>query len=79
MTIDQFVLFIGDRIANPLILLMMAVALVYFVWGVFVFVKDSSSPDAREKGKQHIIWGLLGLLIMVAAYAIIEIALNTVF
>jgi len=56
---------------------MFALALVLFLWGVFEYIKNADSPEDRQKGTQHIIWGLVGLFIMVSVWTILEIALNT--
>lgn len=77
MTLEVFLATLANVIVNPLIRLLFAVALVVFLWGVFEYIKDSDSSDGREKGKKHIIWGIIGLLIMVSAYSIINIALET--
>ena len=64
-------------VVNPIIAILFAVALAYFLWGVAVFVGKSGESAAREEGKKHIIWGLIGMAIMVSAFAILRIALNT--
>lgn len=66
-----------ELILNPLIILLTAIALLVFLWGVFQYVSNASSGEAREEGRKHIIWGIVGLLIMLSAYAILQIALNT--
>lgn len=60
-------------ILNPLIGLMFAVALAVFIWGIVEFIWNSGSEDKRTTGKQHIIWGLVGLLIMSTVAGIIQI------
>lgn len=77
MTLDEFLILLADEIVNPIIALLFAVALLVFLWGVFQYIKGSDNPEQRKTGTQHIIWGLIGLSIMVSAYAIINIALNT--
>ena len=57
---------------------MFAIAAVYFAYGIFEFIKDSDSADAREKGKQHIIWGLIGMFIMVGVFFITDVILGTI-
>ena len=74
---DQFINTLTTVIVNPIIRLMFALALVVFLWGVFEYIKNAGSPEDRKKGTQHIIWGLVGLFIMVSVWAILEIALNT--
>jgi hypothetical protein len=77
MTISQFLDILAETILNPLINLAFAVALVYFLFGVYKYVKYAGSPDKRKEGSKHIIWGLVGLFIMVSVWTILEIALNT--
>lgn len=77
MTVSVFISKLAEVILNPLIRLMFAVAIVVFLWGVFGYIKNADSPEERKKGTQHIIWGLVGLFIMVAVITILDIALNT--
>ena len=73
----QFITTLSDVIINPLIRLMFAAALVYFLWGVFQYVRNADSSEDRKTGGRHIIWGLVGLFIMVSVIAILEIATDT--
>lgn len=68
---------IVDVIVNPVIYLMFAVALLVFLWGVAEFVRNSNDSAGQSKGKTHILWGLIGMAIMVGAFAIIRLALGT--
>lgn len=68
---------IVEVIVNPIIFLMFAVALVVFLWGVAEFVRNSNDSASQSKGKSHILWGLVGMAIMVSAFAIIRVALGT--
>ena len=60
-------------VLNPLIYLMFSVAIAVFIWGIIGFIWNADNESARETGKQHIIWGMVGLLIMSAVAGIIEI------
>ena len=64
--------FAGD-VANRLIPLLIAAALVVFFWGVIVYVAKGD-PKA---GTPIIIAGLIGLFVMVSVWGIIRIAQNT--
>ena len=64
-------------ILNPLITLAFAVALMYFLYGVYEFIKESDSEDARSKGREHILWGIIGMFIMISVYGIIRVLLTT--
>jgi hypothetical protein len=69
---------LADEILNPAIMLMFAIAIVVFLWGLFQFIYHADDPGAREDAKQHILWGVIGMFIMVSAYGIIYLTLNTV-
>lgn len=73
----QFVARMNEVIINPLIFLLFALAVLYLLFGLFVFVANASNEDAREKGKRHMMYAVVGLFIMLGATAIIRILLNT--
>lgn len=53
-------------------MLLMALAVAYFLYGVMMFVKDQSSEDAQVQGKRHMVWGVIGLAIMVSVWGILN-------
>lgn len=68
---------INEAILFPLITLMMAVALLMFLYGAFEYVKGAASESDREKGKRHLLYGTIGMLIMLSALSILYIAATT--
>jgi hypothetical protein len=68
---------IEGLIINPLIGLLFALALVMFLWGLAQSIISSDSEEARTKGKKHMVCGIVGMFIMVGAYAIVNILGNT--
>ncbi len=68
---------IQSAILFPLMMLMFAVAILVFFWGGFQFVTNADNDQGREAGKQHMLYGIIGLLVMISAYAILKVALNT--
>ena len=75
--ITQFVGKIDKLIVNPLIILMFAAGLLYFLYGVFQFLMNADDAEARETGKSHMLWGVLGMFIMFAVFALLHIIQNT--
>ena len=76
-SVDETIRKINKAILNPLIALLFAIAAIYFAYGLVEFIKDSDKPDAREKGKQHIVWGLIGMAIMASVFFIMQLILGT--
>lgn len=67
---------VNQYIINPVIILMFAVALVYFLYGLVGFLSTNSDKD-RTVGKDHMLYGILGMFIMVSVFAILRIIANT--
>ncbi len=65
-------------ILNPLIGLMFVVAFTFFIWGIIEFIWNADNEEKKTAGKNHIIWGLVGLLIMATVKGILEILQNFV-
>lgn len=72
-----FLATLNEVILYPLITLMLTVALVVFLWGSFQFIANAGNSGKREEGRRHIMWGIIGMLIMLSAYAILTIAAGT--
>lgn len=73
----SFVEKFNEVILFPIITLLIAVALLVFVYGSFQYVANAANPAARAEGQKHIMWGIVGMFIMLSAYAILSIAANT--
>lgn len=68
---------INRVIVNPVIILIFSLALIYFVYGLLVFLINNDNQEARTAGKTHMLSGVLGMFIMIAVYAIMNIILST--
>ncbi len=68
----------NELILNPVIVGMFALAVLLFIYGVFKYVKNSDSDDERATGRRHMIWGIVGMFIMISVFGIIQVILNTV-
>ena len=77
MNIDQFITKLTQVIVNPTIILLFAIATVVFLWGVLVFIQNAESPEKRKEGSMKIMYGLIGMFIMISAFAIANILFNT--
>ncbi len=73
----SFVSTLNEVIFYPLIALLAGVAFVIFLWGCAEYIMNANNPAAREKGVKHITYGIIGLVVMMSAWAILEIAAAT--
>ncbi len=57
------------------ILFLLATAV--FIWGVILYISAGGSEDKAKKGRGYIIWGIVGLTVMVAVWGIVKIITTT--
>lgn len=74
---SSFVAKVNTIILFPLIALLSAIALLVFIYGCAIYILNAESDTAREEGKKHITYGIIGLVVMLSAYALLNIAAGT--
>ncbi len=74
---ESFLTNVNKLIVNPLIGLLFALAIVYFLYGVMEFVGNAENEEARTTGKSHMVWGIIGIAIMLGVWGILNIVINT--
>lgn len=77
-SVDTFIKKINTYIINPVISFLIVLAIAYFLYGMFQFIKNGDSSDEREKGQKHMIWSSIGLFIMIGVFLIMKIILGTI-
>lgn len=70
--IDEF-----GNIATLIIILLMVVATVVFIYGVLKYILAGGSEQRKKEGQSMIMWGLIGLFILVAMWGLVIILENT--
>ncbi len=68
---------IEEVILFPVLSFMLALALLYFLWGAYEFVANADSDSGRDTGKSHMMYGIIGMVVMVSALAILRLAAGT--
>lgn len=69
---------VSTNILNPIIAILFSVALAYFIYGVVAFIWNPDSEEAREKGKRGMLWGVIGMFIMVSVFGIMRFLINSI-
>ena len=76
---DALITFVGkvvDLIINPFIVLLFTAALFLFFLGMVQFILGASDETKRHMGKRHMVWGVIGLFIMVGVFGIMAVLLR---
>lgn len=76
-SLDTFLANANRLIINPIIYLLFAIALVYFLYGMVEFIAGADNEEKRMTGKSHMLWGIIGLGIMLGVWSILQIVINT--
>ena len=75
--VDSFISKLEQYIVNPLITLLFALALVFFVYGVFEFISNAENEEKKTQGKSHMLWGIVGITIMMGVWFILHLVTDT--
>ncbi len=59
----------ANQLINKLIPFVITLALLVFLWGVLTYV-FSTGDDARKEAKSYMIWGIIGLFVMVSVWGL---------
>ncbi|MEK7090123.1 MAG: hypothetical protein AAB930_00895 [Patescibacteria group bacterium] len=72
-TVTGIMAVIKNQILTPLTALLFVVATVIFLWGVVEMIASGDNEEARSTGRRHMIWGIIGLFIMLSAITIVKV------
>jgi len=64
------------QILNSIVPILIALAVVYFVWGVVSFV-IASDEEAKTTGRNRIIFGIIGLAVIIGMWGLVNVLRNT--
>jgi hypothetical protein len=65
-----------SNVLNFAIPVLVTLAMVYFVWGVVTYV-IASDEEAKSTGRNRMIWGIIGLVVIVGVWGLVSILANT--
>jgi len=68
---------INTYIVNPLLLVVFALGFFMFVYGLVEFLWKLNEGGENSEGKKHMVWGIVGMLIMVSVYGILDVVTGT--
>ncbi len=69
---------INRVVINPLIILLFGLAVVYFIYGLTKYLISPDNEEVRKSSKSHMLWGIIGMFIMVSVFGIINLIINTI-
>lgn len=77
MDFKDFVTFLVLDFIEPVMWLIMSLAVVYFLWSIAQVVINSDNMDQREELKKRAVWGIVALFVMTSVWGLVNILVNT--
>jgi hypothetical protein len=72
---DLFAQFVNN-ILTPLYQLLLGLSFAYFLFGAMMYMWRMDQEEVREKARQHLLWGTIGLFIMFSIGGLITLFTN---
>lgn len=54
-----------------------ALATLMFIYGGFMMITSGGNPEAVQKGQKTVVWAIIGLVVVLSSYGIMEFVFNT--
>ncbi|MCK9344930.1 MAG: hypothetical protein M0P64_02245 [Candidatus Pacebacteria bacterium] len=70
-TVPGLIAFLKDALSTATVLIL-AAAVVYFLWNVFGFVMAAGDSDKRAEKQSGIIYGVIGIAVMVSIWGLVN-------
>lgn len=74
---QDLLVYFGCIVNGSIIPLIFTLAMAMFIWGVVQYVINDQEEAKRSKGKQFMIWGIIGLTVMIGVWGLVRIVGTT--
>lgn len=64
-------------IISLLIPILIGLTVAVFIWGLYRYIPSAASEEDKIQGKKFMIFGILGLFVMISVWAIVGVILGT--
>ncbi|MFA6295336.1 MAG: pilin [Candidatus Paceibacterota bacterium] len=65
------------QIGNLVIYFLVALAVIYIVYNVVMYIVKGDNPEEKSKAGLNVLWGIVGLFIIVSIWGLVGILTNT--
>jgi uncharacterized membrane protein YidH (DUF202 family) len=66
-----------QSVINLIIPFLVGLAVLVIIYGIFGFVSSAGDEEARATAKQFIIWGVIGVFLMLSVWGLVTILVNS--
>ncbi len=65
-------------LSRSVVPLLIAIAVVAFIWGVISQVLNPDNEEKKKQGKQFMIWGIIALFVIISIWGLVGILSKTI-
>lgn len=76
---EELINFLVFDLLNPIIFLLGSIAFLVFFWGVARYIFSAGNDDAKEYGRNIMLYGIIALFMLVSLWGLAQIVKNTFF
>lgn len=69
----------GLKILSWTVPILISLALVAFMWGVLKYILPAGDEGKMKEGRQMMIYGIIGIAVMVSVWGLVNLVIETVF
>lgn len=71
------VAYILEDFVKPITVVILSLAIVYFLWNIFNIIRASKSGEELADLKNKALWGIIAIFVMVSMWGLVSILVNT--
>lgn len=72
----QFIICRISELLNTIVPILIIIGVIFFIWGVITYV-IAQDEEAKTRGRDLMIYGLIGLMVIVSMWGLVAILKNT--
>lgn len=76
-TFGDIFIYITCIINSAIIPLIISLAIAMFMFGIVKFIANGDDETKRKEGRQFMLWGIIGLFVMLAIWGILQVLTST--
>lgn len=76
---QQLISCVTSTILNPLVVLLVGVAILVLTWGIVKYIGSGADAAKRKEGGELVAYGIFGIFIMLSIWGLVGLLTNTFF
>lgn len=66
-----------SQVVQPLVALVFAAAVFFFIWNVFMVITKSDQPEELANLKSRVVWGVVAIGVMASVWGLVRIVISS--